>query len=104
VADTDELLRILIQLNGRQAFPPETLREIVGGGRNVEAYNLCDGNRTQAEVVKAAKVDQGQFSKTATRWAQEGVLFKLGSGRETTLLHLYPLMPERKTKTKAKAI
>lgn len=59
--------------------------------RQVEAYNLCDGTRTQAEVVKASKLDQGQFSRVATRWAQEGVLFKLGSGRDVKLLHLYSL-------------
>ena len=90
MADTDELLRILIQLTGRQAFPPEVLREIVGE-RNVETYNLCDGTRTQAEVVKGAKVDQGAFSRTSARWVQEGVLFRLGSGRDVKLWHLYPL-------------
>src|SRR6266545_4901508 len=58
VADNDELLRILVQLNGRQAFPAEMLRGIVGSGKCVVAYNLCDGSRTQAEVVKEAKVDQ----------------------------------------------
>ncbi len=101
MADNDELLRILVQLNGRQAFPAEMLRGIVGSGKCVVAYNLCDGSRTQAEVVKEAKVDQGQFSRTSSRWVQEGVLFKLGSGRDTKLLHLYPLAPEPKAKDKA---
>ncbi|MGH3691314.1 MAG: hypothetical protein ACRDT7_14245 [Microbacterium sp.] len=101
MADTEELLRILIQLSGRREFPPETLREIVGDGRNVNAYNLCDGTRTQAEVVKGAAVDQGQFSRTSARWVQEGVLFRLGSGRDVKLLHLHPLQDERPRRGKA---
>lgn len=92
MADNDELLRILIQLDGRQAFPPESLREIVGTAKYVDAYNLCDGSRTQAEVAKGTKLDQGQFSRTSGRWIREGVLFKVGSGRDIKLLHLYPLV------------
>jgi hypothetical protein len=102
MADNDELLRILIQLNARQAFPAESLRGIVGSGKYLDAYNMCDGSRTQAEIVKAAKVDQGQFSRTSSRWIQEGVLFKLGAGRDTTLLHLYPLAPEISSKAKSR--
>lgn len=100
MADTEELLRILIQLSGRQVFPEETLRGIVGSGKAVEAYNLCDGSRTQAQVVKDAKLDQGQFSRTSSRWVQQGVLFKLGSGKDVKLLHLYELSPQRPTKKK----
>lgn len=94
MADTEELLRILVQLNARREFPPEILREIVGTGRNVDAYNLCDGSRTQAAVVKEAKIDAGQFSRAVSRWVQEGVLFRLGSGRDLRPLHLYPLQGE----------
>src|SRR6478752_412848 len=91
MTDSEELLRVLVQLNGRLAFPEEALRQIVGSARNVEAYNLCDGTRTQADVVKEAKLDQGQFSRTSARWIREGVLFRLGTGRDVKLLNLYPL-------------
>lgn len=46
-------------------------------------------------MVKVAKVDQGQFSRTSSRWIQEGVPFNLGAGRDVKLMHLYPLSPER---------
>jgi hypothetical protein len=52
--------------------PVAMLREIVGSGRYVDAYNLCDGTRTQAEVDKVAKVDQSPFSRTSSRWIQGG--------------------------------
>lgn len=95
MADTDELLHIITQLTGRHVFPEDALREIVGtSDRNVEAFNLCDGTRAQAEVVKAAKIDQGTFSRRSARWIQEGVMFRLGTGRDVRLLHIYPL-PER---------
>ena len=58
MADNDELLRILIQLSGRQAFPPERLRIIVGSGKNLTAYNLCDGSRTQTLLLDA--LEDGQ--------------------------------------------
>jgi hypothetical protein len=100
MADTEELLRILIQLNGRRAFPPETLRDIVGSGKTADAYNLCDGTRTQAEVVK----EEGR-----SRSVQQGVgaLGSAGSplsprsGRDVRLLHLYPLLNERKPSGRA---
>jgi len=92
MADSDDLLRILIQLAARHAFPEDVLRQIVGASeRQVHAYNLCDGTKTQSEIAKTSKLDQGQFSRTAARWAEQGVLFKLGSGRDVKLLHLYPI-------------
>ncbi len=92
MAETEELLRFLVQLTARHVFPEELLRQIVGtSDRQVEAYNLCDGTRTQAEIAKASKLDQGQFSRTASRWAEAGVLFRVGTGRDVKLLHLYPL-------------
>lgn len=92
MAETEELLRFLIQLSARHVFPEDVLRQIIGSSeRQVDAYNLCDGTRTQAEIAKASKLDQGQFSRTASRWAEAGVLFRVGTGRDVKLLHLYSL-------------
>ena len=106
MSETDELLRILISLAGRTAFPEEILQALIGPSpKNLAAYNLCDGSRTQAEVVKAAKVDQGQFSRAASRWVELGILFKLGTGREARLLHLYQLpstVPSKKGQADSK--
>lgn len=92
MAETEELLRFLIQLSARHVFPEDVLRQIIGSSeRQVDAYNLCAGTRTQAEIAKASKLDQGQFSRTASRWAEAGVLFRVGTGRDVKLLHLYSL-------------
>jgi hypothetical protein len=90
------LLRALLSVTARQAVPPPKLSKILvppgpKSGKQVKAYNLCDGTRTQAEVAKALKLDQGNFSRTVGRWIDAGVLFRVGSGREAKLQHLYPL-------------
>lgn len=98
-ARTDDLIQILVQLTARQAVPEATVRQVVGGAaRQVQAYNLCDGTRSQSEVAKLAKLDSGNFSRTVTRWAREGVLFKLGTGREAKLLHAYPVTKAKRAK------
>jgi hypothetical protein len=90
------LLHILIHVSGRAAFPEEKVRGIVmppgASAKQITAYNLCDGSRTQAQVARAAKINQGNFSRTMARWLAEGVLFRVGYGREARLLHLYPLL------------
>src|ERR1700722_3645939 len=99
MADLEELLRVLIQLNGRLVFPEEVLRNIVGASEQwILAYNLCDGTRTQADIVKMTKIDQGSFSRTTSRWIDEGVLFKISDGRDTKLLHLYAVSKRPKIK------
>jgi hypothetical protein len=95
VARIEQLLAILIRLNARSAFPEEVVRRLVATSPSqLKAYNLCDGTRAQAEVAKAAGLDQGNFSRTVTRWIEAGVLFKVGDGREARLLHLYPVTSE----------
>jgi len=98
----NELLSYAIQVVGRLATPPETVRTIVATTKkHVRAYNLCDGVRTQQEIAKAARIDQGNFSRAANRWVENGVAFWLGSGRDKKLLHLYPI-PERPEKKKSR--
>src|SRR6266508_4986031 len=100
MAESDDLLRILVQLNARLAFPEATVRHIVGNSpRQAQAYNLCDGTMTQSEVAKRAGLDQGNFSRTMNRWIRSGILFRLGTGREAKLLHLYPLPKMRARRT-----
>lgn len=90
---TDDLLRALVNVMGRVAIPPEKLRAIVAPGSRAEkqekAYNLCDGTRQQADIVKKLGLDPGNFSRTVKRWEELGVLFRVG--RDAHLLHLYPL-------------
>ena len=91
----NDLLKCAIQVVGRIAMRPEQVGEVVivkGNAKQLKAYNLCDGTRTQGEVAKAAGLDNGNFSRTAARWVESGVLFRTGSGKDAKVLHLYPLL------------
>lgn len=92
MSDEITLLRAIFSLTARQAFSVDSLREIVGpGAKQIRAFNMCDGSRSQGDIVKAIKLDQGNFSKTVARWIDAGVVIRLGEGRDTKLLHIYPL-------------
>jgi hypothetical protein len=87
-----DLLRCAIQVIGRIGIPPEKVREIVDTGkRQVKAYNLCDGTLSQSEIAKKAGLDQGNFSRVTARWIEHGVAFWIGEGKDSRLLHLYPI-------------
>lgn len=89
------LLRVLVHLTARAALPEEYVVSVVGGKasskKHIRAYNLCDGTRSQGEIARLLKLDQGNFSRAVARWANAGVVFRIGSGREAKLLHAYPL-------------
>ena len=88
-----DLLRCAIQVMGRFAVPPDRVSDVVGtSAKQLRAYNLCDGTRTQGEVANSAGLDRGNFSRTATRWVESGVLFRIGNGNDAKLLHIYPLV------------
>ncbi len=97
MSETHALLRALLSMTARQTFQVDRLVEIVtkgGGKKQIEAFNLCDGSRSQGEVAAAVKLDTGNFSKTVGRWVEAGILFKFGEGRDTKLLHAYPIPAE----------
>jgi hypothetical protein len=101
--DNTVLLRAILSITARQTFSVASVAEIVGAGeKQHRAFNLCDGTRTQGEVAKAAKIDRGNFSKSVSRWADSGILFRLGEGRETKLLHVYPLPADAAKRTRSK--
>ncbi|MDB5418300.1 MAG: hypothetical protein JWP50_1719 [Phenylobacterium sp.] len=92
---TTDLLRALLTVTGRSAYPIDTVASIVGptsgSEKQVLAYNLCDGSKGQNEIAKAAGLDPGNFSRSVSRWIEAGILFRLGEGRDSKLLHVYPL-------------
>ena len=94
-AESTSLLKALIATTGRLAFPTEKLQEVVcsknAGPKQIKAFNLCDGTRSQADIVKTCKLDTGNFSRTVGRWIDAGVLFRIGEGKDAKLLHVYPL-------------
>jgi len=93
--DSDVLLRAILSVCARGSIPPNKLQQIImpSGSKEKQrlAYNLCDGTKTQGEIAKSLKLDAGNFSRTVGRWLEEGVVFRLGEGREAKLLHVYPL-------------
>jgi hypothetical protein len=104
VNTTDALLKGILATVGRTAFPPEALYKIVaptaGSGKQILAYNLCDGETSQAEIGKTAKLDPGSLSRSITKWVEAGVVIRVGA--DGLPLHLYPLTkPSRKSKETA---
>jgi DNA-binding MarR family transcriptional regulator len=99
VPEVEQLLKVLVHVVGRSVVPMEKLEQIVaptrGSEKQIRAFNLCDGSRTQAEIVKVLSLDPGNFSKTLARWESAGIVYRLKVGSDQRLLHLYPL-PERK--------
>jgi DNA-binding MarR family transcriptional regulator len=81
----------MMALLARQTYPPDKLADLVGRDKQLEAYNLCDGSRTQGAIAKQLGLDPGNFSKTVSRWIDVGVLVKVAEGAETRLVHLYPI-------------
>lgn len=101
----DTLLRAILTTTGRIAFPVDELLKIVaptsGSEKQIEAYNLCDGDTTQAEICKKTGLHKGSLSRSVARWTEEGVVYRVG--QEQLLLHIYPLSKtaiRRATKSK----
>lgn len=73
---------------------PTRILEIMGPSareKQHQAFNLCDGTRTQAEIAQELGLDPGNFSKTLNRWIDEGIVIRVGEKREARPLHVYPL-------------
>ncbi|MGD0802601.1 MAG: hypothetical protein ABSA11_00820 [Candidatus Bathyarchaeia archaeon] len=70
-------------LLGRIAFPTdEPLGKIITDHKPepdsyVKAYNLCDGNHTQSTIASECKIDQGQFSRVTSNWADIGIIYEI---------------------------
>lgn len=60
-----------------------------GSERQLMAYNMCDGETSQTEICKRAKLLKGNLSGSITRWVEAGVVVRVGS--ERLPLHVYPL-------------
>lgn len=95
MAYDNDLLKFLINLTGRLVFSEEKIIEIItkGGGRGkqLKAYNLCDGTRSQSEIAKEIGIDQGNFSRSLNRWISAGIVARVGEGDDTKIFHVYPI-------------
>jgi hypothetical protein len=85
-------LRAILATVARQTFPPDKLAELVGRGKKQHlAFNLFDGSRAQSDVAKALSLDSGNLSKLVNRWIESGIAVRVGEGRESRIVHVYPL-------------
>jgi hypothetical protein len=88
-------LRAILATVARQTFPPATLFDLItkggGGEKQLRAYNLCDGTRTQAEIAKELALDAGNFSRSLNRWVDAGIVIRVGEARDVKPVHVYPL-------------
>ncbi len=94
MAAQEAYLKAILATVARQTFPPSRILEILGAGageKQRRAYNMCDGTNTQAEIAKELGLDQGNFSKTVSRWIEEGIAIRVGEKRDARLIHVYPL-------------
>jgi len=99
----EALLKAVLATVARATFPPDALIKIVaptaGSEKQLLAFNLCDGETSQAEIGKKAKIGKGNLSTAITRWVEAGVMVRVGP--ERLPLHVYPLpkQPRRSTPT-----
>ena len=93
----EQLLSCLVKVIGRATMPPERVAELVGNGRsNLKAYNMCDGVASQGDIARKLRIDQGQLSKTVSRWVEAGIVFRMGAGEDSRPLHIYPVQSSKK--------
>lgn len=92
VSDGD-LLRVLVALAGRIAFPPEQLAQIVGP--YTDAYNMCTGELTVAALARATNNDASNLRKAILRWEEAGVIFRVGSEGRPFRLYTLPVTGDR---------
>lgn len=95
MSNEEALLRAILSAVARQTYTVEDILRLVAVGagkeKQIAAYNLADGSRTQAQISKELGLDAGNFSRTVARWIDEGIVVKVGDGREIKLQHVYPL-------------
>jgi hypothetical protein len=92
----ETLLKAILAMVARQAFPPSEIFKIVspaaGGEKQVKAYNLCDGRTAQSEIGTKAGLDKGSLSRSISRWIQAGIVMRAGVDHYP--MHIYPLRKE----------
>jgi hypothetical protein len=94
VLDVRDLLRILIAIAGRVAFPQHQLQALVSPAAKApyyRAYSMCNGQTPMAAIAKETGIDPGELSRAVARWVDAGIAFRVGT--KALPLHLYPLTP-----------
>lgn len=96
----EDLLECLIQIIGRVAIPADKVYDVIGNNsRQIKAFNLCDGSNGLTKIAKQCGIDKGSFSRTTSRWVENGIAFWVGRGKDARLSHVYPI-PESLNKNR----
>lgn len=102
--DAGHLMLTLVKVIARAAIPVEHVRKVVGNRpKQIRAYNLLDGSQSLSDVARKTKIEKGNLSKATQRWLSEGVMYRLGSGRDAKLLHAYPIAPIDSARSRPKS-
>lgn len=94
----EQLLKAIVGLLARQTFSVSDVLQVIGPDKETQfkAYNLCDGTRSQSDIAKECKLDGGNFSRTLSRWVDEGIVIRLDENGGQTLLHVFPISENRR--------
>ena len=87
-------LKAILATVARQAFPQDKLAELIApraGSKQLAAYNLCDGQNSQAQIAALLGMDKSDLSKCIGKWVDAGIVIKVGEGVEQRPMHVYPL-------------
>jgi DNA-binding MarR family transcriptional regulator len=104
MSNTDIYLKAMMSLIARQTFSPEKLKFLIsarGTQKHFDAFNLCDGTNSQSEVVAKTGLDAGNFSRTVKQWIDDGIILRVGDGKDARPVHVYPL-PDKFMKSNEK--
>lgn len=100
-------LKAMMGLIARQTFKPEDVAKFVcptvNSAQILKSYNLCDGSRTQAEIVKETGVDNSNFAKKVKKWEFDGVMLRIERGNDECPLHVFPISEKLLPKNKSKS-
>jgi len=99
-------IKAMMSLIARQTFSPEKLRDLVSPRSNMtllKAYNKCEDDLSQTEITNLLDIDPGYFSRVTKQWIDDGIILKVGEGRNTRLVHVYPLPDKFLKESKKKA-
>lgn len=77
-----ELLEVVISLQGRQVFPNNKICEIVTDRKQnpenyIKVYNACDGKHSVSELAKIASVSQPTMTPILQNWKNLGIIFQV---------------------------
>lgn len=94
--EATDLLACILKVLARTAMTPDEVRRIIGrGGKQLQAFNLCDGSNTLADIAKKLRIDSGNLSRAVARWREHGIVFLVGRGNDARYLHVYPVAKKK---------